>query len=127
MSHRFRLVAALNVALWLVTLVLPLAATINVARATDTHVADPVHWGCQLTAADDDLSAKRNGKRKLPPLAPTACDRGPVLLIGLPVRTDEPECGTATRPDLAERSQTATARYTVLFEACGPPARRPIV
>lgn len=125
MRKRFRLLAAVNVLLWLVTLVLSQAATISLAHAAAAYDAPPAIAECVLAFDSDDLDAKRAPGHRLPPLATIAAERHGHLLVALPHHASDFVSPPAAPRDLAARPQTIAARFSFVFEACGPPPGQP--
>ena len=122
MLRRFRLLAAINVLLWLVTLALPQTGYLSLAQAAAPDIA--VAGNCLLAPADQDFDAKRNAKRKLAPLASPAGDRGNQHAIGLPVDHGPLGDAAAATHAPATRSQLVAVRFSFVFHPCAPPPER---
>lgn len=122
MLKRFRLLAAVNVLLWLATLALPQAGYLSLAQAAGPD--DVLTAGCLLTPGDADFDAKRSGKRKLAPLAGPAADRGSHHVLGLTPHFAGLGGEAAHLLEPAARSQIIAARFSLVFQACAPPRQR---
>lgn len=125
MRKRFRLLAAVNVLLWLVTLVLPQALSMSLAQAAAPHDAPLAVADCLLVSDADERDARRSPKHKLPPLATIASDRGVHLVMPLPHHDSDVVSPSRGPHGLLAVSQTIAARFSFVFEACGPPPGQP--